>query len=61
MELRASEWIIVAYFAYLAGAAVVVPDIGRQQRWRAIGIAMAVLIAVVAIASFGASASLCTS
>jgi membrane-associated phospholipid phosphatase len=58
MELRASEWIIVAYFAYLAGAAVVVPDIGRQQRWRAIGIAMAVLIAVLAIASFGASAIL---
>ena len=58
MGLRASEWIVVAYFAYLAIAAAVVPDLGRQLRRRAIGIAVAVLIAVLTIASFGTSAVL---
>ena len=55
MELRASEWITVAYFAYLAGAAAVVP-IGRPQRLRAIRTAMAVVIAVLTIAAFGTGA-----
>ena len=58
MGLRASEWIIVAYFAYLAGAAAVVPAISRPQRRRAIGTAIAVLIAVFTIAAFGTSAML---
>ena len=56
--LRASEWIVVAYFAYLAGAAAVVPDLGRQQRRRAIGAALAVVIAVLALAAFGTTATL---
>jgi len=58
MEARASEWITVAYFAYLAGAAAVVPRIGRQQRRRAIGTAIAVVIAVLTVAAFGTSALL---
>ena len=56
MELRASEWITAAYFAYLAGAAAVVPGIARQQRRRVIGPAAAVVIAVVTVAAFGTSA-----
>jgi len=58
MGLRASEWIIVAYFAYLAGAAAVVPSMSRLQRRRAIGLATAVLIAVFTIAAFGTKAML---
>jgi len=56
MELRASEWITVAYFAYLAGAAAVVPGIAGQQRRRVIGTAAAVVIAVVAVAALGTPA-----
>jgi membrane-associated phospholipid phosphatase len=58
MGLRASEWITVVYFAYLAGAAAVVPGIGRQQQRRAIGTAIAVVIAVLTVAAFGTSAIL---
>jgi len=58
MELRASEWITVAYFAYLAGAAVVVPGIGRPQRRGVIGTAIAVVITVLSFAAFGTSAML---
>ncbi len=58
MGLRASEWITVAYFAYLAGAAVVVPGIGQRQRRRVIGTAIAVVIAVFTVAAFGTSAML---
>jgi hypothetical protein len=58
MGLRASDWIVVAYFAYLAGAAAVVPGIGRPQRGRAIGTAIAVVIAVLIFATFGAWARL---
>lgn len=57
MELRASEWITVAYFAYLAGAAAVVPRLGRPQRVRAIVVAIAVMIAVLTIAAFGTRAT----
>jgi membrane-associated phospholipid phosphatase len=56
MGLRASEWITVAYFAYLAGAAAVVPGIAQRQRRRAIGTAIAVVIVVVTVAAFGTSA-----
>lgn len=56
MGLRASEWIVVAYFAYLAVAAAVVPDLGRQQRRLALATATAVLIVVLTIASFGTGA-----
>ena len=56
MGLRASEWITVAYFAYLAGAAAVVPRLGRPQRGRAIGAAIAVVMAVLAAAAFGTRA-----
>lgn len=55
MELRASEWIIIAYFAYLAGAAAVVPDLGPWRRLQAIGIAATVLIGVFTVAAFGTS------
>ena len=58
MGLRASEWITVAYFAYLAGAAAVVQGLGRQQRRRAISMAIAVVIAVLTVAAFGARAML---
>ena len=58
MGLRASEWIAVAYFAYLAGTAAVVPRIGRQPRRRAIGTALAVVIAVLTVAAFGSRATL---
>jgi membrane-associated phospholipid phosphatase len=58
MELRASEWITVAYFAYLAGAAAVLPGIPRRQRRRAIGTAIAVVIAVLTVAAFGTSVML---
>ena len=56
MGLRASEWITVAYFAYLAGAAAVVPGIAQRQRRRAIGTAIAVVIVVLTVAAFGTSA-----
>lgn len=58
MPLRASEWIVVAYFGYLAVAAAVAPDLARQQRRRVIGMAIVVVIAVFALAAFGTSASL---
>ena len=58
MELRASEWITVAYFAYLAGAAVIVPGIGRPQRRGVIGTALVVAITVLSFAAFGTSARL---
>ena len=58
MELRASEWITVAYFAYLAGAAAVVPGIGRPQRRGVIGTAIVVAITVLSFAAFGPSAML---
>ena len=57
MGLRASEWITVAYFAYLGGAAAVVPRLGRPQRLRAIVTAIAVMITVLAVAAFGARAT----
>ena len=56
MGLRASEWIIVGYFAYLAGTAIVVRGIDGRRRQRAIGTALAVVIAVLTVASFGTSA-----
>ena len=56
MGLRASEWITVAYFAYLAGAAALVPGIDRRQRRRVIGTVTAVVIAVLAVAAFGTPA-----
>jgi membrane-associated phospholipid phosphatase len=56
MTLRASEWIIVAYFAYLAGAAAVVPNIGGPQRRRAIAMASAVVIIVLTVAALGTRA-----
>jgi membrane-associated phospholipid phosphatase len=56
MGLRASEWITVAYFTYLAGAAAVVPGIGRRQRRLAIGTAIAVVIVVLTVAAFDTSA-----
>jgi hypothetical protein len=58
MGLRAPEWITVAYFAYLAGAAAVVPRIGRRPRRLAIGTALAVVIAVLTFATFGTRATL---
>ena len=58
MGLRAPEWITVAYFAYLAGAGASVPGIGRRQRHRAIGTALAVVIGVFTIAAFGSSTRL---
>jgi len=58
MELRASEWITVAYFAYLAGAATVLAGIGRSQRRRVIGTAIAVVTAVLTFAAFGAWATM---
>ena len=56
MGLRASEWITVAYFAHLAGAAAVVPGVGRRQRGRAIGTSVAAAIPVLTLAAFGPSA-----
>jgi len=53
MALRASEWIIVAYFAYLAGAAAVMPNTGQQRRRQAMGMATAALIAVLMLAALG--------
>ena len=58
MGLRASEWVTVAYFAYLAGAAAVVRGIGRRRRRRAIGTAVAVVITVLTLAWLGTSAVL---
>ena len=58
MELRASEWIIVAYFAYLAGAAAVAPRVGPGQRRRVIGTAIAVVTVVLAIAALDPPAML---
>ena len=58
MGLRAPEWIVVAYFSYLTGAAAVVPGIGLPRRLRVIGAAIAVLIAVFTVAAIGPPASL---
>lgn len=57
MGLRASEWIVLAYFSYLAGAAAVIPNLDRQERRRAIGMAVAVLIAVFTFAAIGGRAT----
>ncbi len=56
MQLRASEWITVAYFTYLAGTAAIAPRVGPQQRRRAIGTAIAVVIAVLTVVAFGPEA-----
>jgi membrane-associated phospholipid phosphatase len=56
--LRPSEWIVVAYFAYLAGTAAVLRGIDRRRQRRAMGAAIAVVIAVFSVASFGTSAVL---
>src|SRR5262245_45241954 len=58
MGLRASEWIIVAYFTYLGGTAAVMRGIGRRRRRRTIGTAIVVVIAVLTVASFGTPAVL---
>ena len=57
MGLRTSEWIAVAYFAYLAGTAVVVRRIDGRRRRRAIGTATAVVIVVLTVAAFGTPAT----
>jgi membrane-associated phospholipid phosphatase len=57
MALRASEWIVVAYFAYLAGAAALLPRMHQRSRRRVIGVATLVVIAVVAIAARGTAAA----
>ena len=57
MGLRASEWIVLAYFSYLAGAAAVIPTLDRQKRRRAIGMAVAVLIAVFTVSAITTRAS----
>jgi len=56
MGLRAPEWIVVAYYAYLAVAAAVVPRIARPHRWRALCLALAVLLTVFTIAAFDTAA-----
>src|SRR4029077_19215267 len=53
MELRVSEWITVAYFAYLAGTGAVVRGIGRQRRFRAMGTAIAVVAGVFVVERLG--------
>jgi len=59
MRLRASEWITVGYFAYLAGAAALVCWNGRRgQQRRVIGTAAAVVGTVVTIAWLGRPAVL---
>jgi membrane-associated phospholipid phosphatase len=56
MRLRTSEWITIAYFAYLLAAAVVRRNRPRSRR-RVAGVAAAVVIAVVAITRFGTPAT----
>jgi hypothetical protein len=58
MRLRASEWIVVGYFAYLLGAAVVVRWSSRRGRQRVIGIAIAVVVAVFMVPWLGTTGAL---
>src|SRR5437867_4230096 len=59
MKVRASEWITIAYFAYLTGAAVLVRWNGRRgQHRRVISTAAAVAGTVFTIAWLGTPAVL---
>src|SRR6188508_3380010 len=57
MALRAPEWITVAYFLYLAGAAAVLPQAGLERRRRAIGAAIIVIVTVLAVARLDTGAT----
>src|SRR5438477_300045 len=57
MKLRTSEWIAIAYFAYLLAAAAVVRWNTPGQRRRVIAAAAAVVTAVLAIARFTSPAA----
>jgi membrane-associated phospholipid phosphatase len=56
MRLRASEWIVVAYFVYLAGAAVVL-RVNRRQRFRVVAAALTVVTVVFTFANIAAPES----
>jgi hypothetical protein len=56
MKLRASEWIVVAYFAYLAVLALS-SRVPRRRRLRVVATAVLVIAVVFALASFGMPAA----
>lgn len=57
MALRASEWIVVGYFAYLATAAVAV-SLPPNRRRRVLVTALSVVVVTLALGRLGESASL---
>lgn len=54
MNLRASEWIVLAYFVYLAAAAVAVP-LSSHRRRRVVVASMLGVVTVVSLERFGES------
>ena len=56
MRLRASEWIVVAYFLYLAGAGAVL-HVNRRQRYRVVAAALTVVTVVFTLAMIATPAS----
>ena len=54
MNFRASEWIVLAYFVYLAVAAAAVP-LSSDRRRRVIGAAAMAIVAVVSVERVGGS------
>jgi membrane-associated phospholipid phosphatase len=56
MTLRWSEWIVVAYFAYLAGVAVAIP-LPARRRWRVLITALSVAVVTLALGWWGESGS----
>src|ERR1700752_2981136 len=58
MGPRAPEWIVVAYFFYLPAGPAVIPNLDRQKRRRVIGMAVAIVIVVLALAAIGMRATL---
>ena len=56
MRLRVSEWIVLTYFAYLAGTAIAVP-LASDRRRRIVSVAMFVAATVLSVAAFGETGS----
>ena len=52
VKLRAFEWIVVVYFAYLATAAIAVP-LPLERRRHVVLTAVLVLISILSLARFG--------
>jgi membrane-associated phospholipid phosphatase len=57
MELRYSEWIVIAYFVYLAGAAAGVPGVRSRSRLAVTAMFAAATVPLVALLSYAPGGS----